>query len=74
MSLLVDVDIDPLPANPNKVGLDLGISSLVTLSTGEKIANPKPFQTKYNRLRKAQKALSRQIKGSNTVLSLKRLR
>jgi putative transposase len=46
VSLLVDVDIDPLPASPNKVGLDLGVSSLVTLSTGEKIANPKTFQAK----------------------------
>ena len=65
VSLLVDVDIDPLPASPNKVGLDLGVSSLVTLSTGEKIANPKTFQAKYKRLRRAQKALSRKMKGSN---------
>ncbi len=41
LSLLVEVDIEPLPQSPNRVGLDLGITSLVTLSTGEKIANPK---------------------------------
>ncbi len=65
VSLLVEVDIEPLPVSPNKVGLDLGITSLVTLSTGEKIANPKGFRAKYRKLRKAQKALSRKQKGSN---------
>ncbi|MCD8490020.1 MAG: transposase [Desertifilum sp.] len=46
------------------VGLDAGITSLVTLSTGEKIANPKHFNRHYKRLRRAQKALSRKRKGS----------
>jgi putative transposase len=41
------------------VGLDVGISSLVTLSTGEKIANPKAFDKHYQKLKKAQKSLSR---------------
>ena len=65
VSLLVEVDIEPLPVSPNKVGLDLGITSLVTLSTGEKVVNPKSFRAKYRKLRKAQKALSRKRKGSN---------
>ena len=65
VSLLVDVDIEPLPESPNQVGLDLGITSLVTLSTGEKLANQKGFKAKYRKLRKAQKALSRKQKGSN---------
>jgi len=46
------------------VGLDAGISSLVTLSTGEKIANPKHFNRHYKRLKRAQKSLSRKEKGS----------
>ncbi|KGF73550.1 transposase [Neosynechococcus sphagnicola sy1] len=46
------------------VGLDVGISSLVTLSTGEQVANPKAFGKHYQRLRKAQKSLSRKQKGS----------
>lgn len=46
------------------VGLDAGISSLVTLSTGEKVANPKHFDKRYKRLREAQKSLSRKQKGS----------
>jgi len=46
------------------VGLDVGISSLVTLSTGEKIANPKAFGQHYQKLSKAQKSLSRKQKAS----------
>jgi len=65
VSLLVDVEINHLPGTSNKVGIDLGVSSLVTLSTGEKIANPKTFKAKYKRLRRAQKALSRKLKGSS---------
>ncbi|BAC08516.1 RNA-guided endonuclease InsQ/TnpB family protein [Thermosynechococcus vestitus] len=51
------------PVDPS-VGLDVGISSLITLSTGEKIANPKHFNRYYKRLRKAQRSLSRKQKGS----------
>lgn len=46
------------------VGLDVGVSSLVTLSTGEKIANPNAFDKHYQKLRKAQKSLSRKQKDS----------
>ena len=59
ISLLVDVDIEQLPESPNVVGIDLGVTSLVALSTGEKIANPKGFRAKRHKLRKVQKALSR---------------
>ncbi|MBC1236500.1 RNA-guided endonuclease TnpB family protein [Nostoc sp. 2RC] len=48
----------------NAVGLDVGVTSLVTLSTGEKIANPKAFNKHYQKLRKAQKSLSRKQKAS----------
>jgi putative transposase len=65
VSLLVDVEIEPLPQSPNRVGIDLGVTSLVALSTGEKVANPKGFKAKRRKLRKAQKALSRKVKGSN---------
>ncbi len=65
VSLLVDVDIEALPECSNEIGVDLGITSLVALSTGEKIANPKCFNAKRRKLKKAQKALSRKQKGSN---------
>ncbi|MCC5665036.1 transposase [Nostoc sp. CHAB 5784] len=65
VSILVDVEIERLPESSNQVGIDLGITSLVTLSTGEKVAPTKSFKGKKAKLRKAQKALSRKQKGSN---------
>ncbi|PHM11206.1 RNA-guided endonuclease InsQ/TnpB family protein [Nostoc sp. 'Peltigera malacea cyanobiont' DB3992] len=65
VSMLVDVEIERLPESSNQVGVDLGITSLVALSSGEKIANPRGFKAKKAKLRKAQIALSRKQKGSN---------
>jgi putative transposase len=65
VSLLVDVQIEKLPRVESQIGIDLGITSLVTLSNGEKIANRKGFKAKYRKLRRVQKALSRKQKGSN---------
>ncbi len=45
ISLLVDIEIEQLPESPNQVGIDLGVISLVALSTGEHIANPKGCQS-----------------------------
>ena len=47
------------------VGVDLGIESLVTLSTGEKVGNPRWFENEYKRLRREQQKLSRKEKGSH---------
>lgn len=47
------------------VGVDLGIESLVTLSTGEKVGNPRWFENEYERLRREQQKLSRKEQGSN---------
>jgi putative transposase len=65
VSLLVEVEIEPLPESPGSIGIDLGITSLVALSTGEKVTNPKGFKAKRAKLRRVQKALSRKQKGSN---------
>jgi putative transposase len=65
VSLLVDVEIEPLPKCSHEIGVDLGVTSLVALSTGEKMANPKGFKAKHRKLRRFQKALSRKQKGSN---------
>jgi putative transposase len=65
VSLLVDdLTIQPLLPIDKAVGIDAGITSLVTTSDGEKVANPKHFAKLYLKLRKAQKALSRKQKGS----------
>lgn len=65
VSLLVDDPIiKPLPTSDKAIGIDAGITSLVTTSDGEKIANPKHFKRHHKRLVIAQKALSRKQKGS----------
>lgn len=65
VSLLVDAEIEPLPQSSNQIGVDLGVTSLVALSNAEKIANPKGFNAKRCKLKKAQKALARKRKGSS---------
>jgi putative transposase len=56
--------IQPLPVSENAVGIDLGVTSLIATSNGEKLANPKHFKKHRKRLKKAQKNLSRKQKGS----------
>ncbi|WP_328974264.1 RNA-guided endonuclease TnpB family protein [Streptomyces canus] len=64
VSLLCQDTIAPAPATAGAVGIDLGVTSLVTLSTGEKIANPKHERRDRARLARAQRELSRKAKGS----------
>jgi len=59
-----DPTIKPLPVNENAIGIDLGITSLIADSNGEKITNPKHFKKHQKRLKKAQKNLARKQKGS----------
>lgn len=66
VSLLVDnPTIKSLPACNKSVGLDMGISSKLATSDGEKVVNPRHFNRKYKRLRQSQKTLSRRQKGSS---------
>ncbi len=66
VSILVkDPTIKPLPKTGKQVGIDVGITNLITTSDGKKVANPKQFNRLYKKLRRKQKALSRKTKGSN---------
>jgi putative transposase len=48
-----------------EVGIDLGLTHFATLSTGEKVANPRWLRPRQKALRRAQRSLSRRQKGSN---------
>jgi putative transposase len=50
--------------NQGAVGVDLGVSALATLSTGEKIAGPKAHTALLARLKRLSRSLSRKQKGS----------
>jgi len=63
--LCEDASVRPLPVAPNLVvGIDAGITALVTLSTGEKVENPKFEKWDRERLARAQRELARKEKGS----------
>ena len=68
VSVAVDtVDDSHLPKAENQgvVGVDLGVSALATLSTGEApIPGPKPHKALMGRLQRLSRSLSRKIKGS----------
>ncbi|QYB00898.1 transposase [Rhodococcus sp. USK10] len=64
ISILVEDTIPELEPVERVVGLDAGITSLYTLSTGEKITNPRHEGRDRERLAKAQRTLARKQKGS----------
>lgn len=64
VSILVDDTITPAPATNKQVGVDAGITTLLTLSTGEKITNVKVEKKDREKLARAQRELSRKQKGS----------
>jgi putative transposase len=58
-----DPNVKPLPPADAAIGIDVGLDHLLTLSTGEKIANPRHERRDRARLAKAQRKLSRKAKG-----------
>ncbi|GAA1735091.1 RNA-guided endonuclease TnpB family protein [Nonomuraea bangladeshensis] len=64
VSLLVEEKIAPLPPVEQSTGLDAGLTALLTLACGEKLANPRHERRERRRLAKAQRALARKEKGS----------
>ena len=60
----VEVEHENLPDNQNAVGIDMGLKSFATLSTGEMIDNPKFFRVEEKRLAKASRKLSAAKKGN----------
>lgn len=67
VSITVDTpDGPPLPKAENQgvVGVDLGVSALATLSTGETVVGPKAHKALLCRLQRLSRGLSRKVKGS----------
>jgi len=55
----------PLPDTGKQIGVDVGISSLLTTSEGEKVEHPVYYRRGQQRLRRLQRKLSRAKRGSN---------
>lgn len=64
ISILVDDTITPHTPTDTTVGIDAGITTLYTLSTGEKITNPRHEKKDREKLARAQRQLSKKKKGS----------
>ena len=64
-SFVVEAGDDPLPQTDNEAGIDLGLTHFAVLSDGRKVANPRFLRRAERKLGKAQKALSRKVRGSS---------
>ncbi|BCJ87848.1 hypothetical protein skT53_28330 [Effusibacillus dendaii] len=65
ISILCEVEIQPLPSPDSAIGIDLGITHFATLSIGDKIDNPKYLRKYEKQLAKWQRILSRRQKGGS---------
>lgn len=72
ISILVEEAIPPLDPVEASVGIDAGITSLYTLSTGEKIRNPRHEKRDRTKLARAQRQLSKKQKGSKNRAKARR--
>lgn len=73
VSIIVDTPnrILPKAENQGTVGVDLGVTRLATLSTGEVIVGPKALRMLLANLRKLSRDLSRKVKGSRNYVKAK---
>ena len=73
LSVAIETE-NPFPQSENQaaVGVDLGVTTMATLSTGEKLTGPKPHFHLLKRLRRLNKSLSRKQNGSRNRDKAKR--
>ena len=58
------VPTDVVPESTEAVGIDVGLTTFATLSTGESIDNPRFFRQEEKVLARAQRRLSKEVKGT----------
>ena len=66
VSLTVQIDPPPSPCEnqAGRVGVDLGVTHLATLSTGEHVDGPRPLKAALHKLRRLNRELARRVKFS----------
>lgn len=65
ISVLAEADIQELPKTGKEVGIDVGLKDFAILSNGVVVGNPKFFRRWEEKLARAQRKLSRMMKGSS---------
>lgn len=75
LSVAVEIDAPQVGENQTKpaIGIDLGLTSAVALSNGEKFCAPKPLKSCLKKLARLQRSVSRKVKGSKNRTKAKRL-
>jgi putative transposase len=63
--LVCEVDVVPLPATSQAVGIDLGLTAFLMTDTGKSVEHPQPLRQAQARLRRAQRSLARKKRGSH---------
>jgi putative transposase len=71
-SFVVEIADPPLPPADTAVGIDLGLTTFATLSTGEKVDNPRWLRQREKALRRSQRNRARKRKGSNNAVKARR--
>src|SRR6266702_7314947 len=64
VSILVEEEIETLPASRELIGIDLGLTSMVISSQGEKVGNPRFLARDEQKLARAQRRHAKKQKGS----------
>lgn len=65
VSFACELEAVAIPASEEQVGIDVGLTTFATLSTGEEIANPRFFRKGEKDLARAHRRLSKTEKGSH---------
>jgi putative transposase len=63
--LVCDVEVTPLPATGQDVGIDLGLIDFLVTDAGVAVPNPRPLRKAEERLAQAQRSLQRKKRGSH---------
>jgi putative transposase len=64
-SFAVECEPERLPELPTQVGIDVGLKTFATLSTGEEIANPRFFRQEEKQLARVQRKHAKLSKGTS---------
>lgn len=65
VSILTETEVQSFKRTGSSVGVDVGLKDFAILSTGELFSNPKWFRKLEDQLAKAQRILSRRMKGGS---------
>jgi putative transposase len=65
VSILVEIEVQPLEKTGSSIGIDVGLKTFATLSDGTPYENPKWFRKLEEKLANAQRILSRRTKGGS---------